>query len=183
MDNTITYNEYELVSLLQSQNSTAFSYLYDKYKGAIYNTIVLVVKNETVAEDILQQVFVQYWSKIKMYDNQKGRLFTWMINIARNASIDYLRSKTHKNESKNHSLENNVYTSNIETSNSINIDSIGLTKYVAALKEEWRVVVQQSYLQGYTHQEIAKNLNIPEGTVKTRLRSALVELRKQMIEN
>jgi RNA polymerase sigma factor (sigma-70 family) len=165
------------------QKSNAFEYLYDKYKGAIFNTIVLIVKDETIAEDLMQQVFVQYWQKINQYDTSKGRLFTWMVNIARNASIDYLRSKAYKNQSQNLSFENNVYTTNEVVINTVNIETIGLSKFITNLKQEWRVVVQQSYIQGYTHQEIAKNLQIPEGTVKTRLRNALIELRKKMTES
>jgi RNA polymerase sigma factor (sigma-70 family) len=183
LDNKIQYNEFELVEQLQHQNSSAFSYLYDNYSSAIYNAIVLIIKNETIGEDILQQVFVQYWQKIHTYDKQKGKLFTWMINIARNASIDYLRSKTNKNVSKNLSIDNNVYSSNLDSGTTININTIGLGKIIETLKEEWRIVIQQSYLLGYTHQEIAKNLQIPEGTVKTRIRSAIIELRKKMMDN
>jgi RNA polymerase sigma factor (sigma-70 family) len=183
LHNTTTYNEYELVLQLQQQSKNAFAYLYDKYNAAIYSAIVQIVKNEATAQDIMQQTFVQYWQKFAMYDNTKGRLFTWMLNIARNASIDYLRSKAAKKDSKNLSIDNNVYTSNLVTANELNIDTIGLGKYIASLKEEWRNVIQQSYLQGYTHDEIANNLQIPLGTVKTRIRSALIELRKKMTEN
>ncbi len=183
MDSAVTYNEFELVSLLQNQNQNAFSYLYDKYNGAIYNSILIIVKKVPVAEDLLQQVFVQYWQKVNTYDRDKGRLFTWMLNIAKNASIDFLRSKAHKNELKNQNIENSVYVNDIEDSNKLNIDTIGLGKHIGALKDEFKIVIQQSYLMGYTHEEISNNLNIPIGTIKTRLRNALIALRKTIIEN
>src|SRR5215217_5978773 len=93
-----TYGEAELVALLQSHNNQAFTYLYDHYSNALYGIINQIVPDPEFANDVLQEVFVNIWRKIDSYDDSKGRLFTWMLNIARNASIDKLRSKSYRND-------------------------------------------------------------------------------------
>jgi len=121
-------------------------------------------------------VFVKIWRQIDTYDDSKGRLFTWMLNIARNASIDMVRSKGFQNSRQNLELTENVYDSSGTTQT--NTDKIGLRKIVQTLKEEYKVLIELSYFQGFTQEEISRMLNIPLGTVKTRLRNALVQLRE-----
>jgi RNA polymerase sigma-70 factor (ECF subfamily) len=134
------------------------------------------VNEEELANDVLQEVFVKIWKQIDTYDTGKGRLFTWMLNIARNASIDTVRSKGFQNSRQNRELtEDNYAAAGISETKS---DQIGLRKIVHNLKEEYRVLVELSYFQGYTQDEIAKMMGIPLGTVKTRLRTALIQLRE-----
>jgi RNA polymerase sigma factor (sigma-70 family) len=123
---------------------------------------------------VLQEVFVSIWRKIDSYDATKGRLFTWMLNIARNASIDKVRSRNFQQSMKSQSLDDNELYHPVVR---IGIDDIGLKRTLGKLKDEQRLLVDLSYYQGYTHDQIAKTLNIPLGTVKTRLRSALTQLR------
>ncbi len=170
-----TYSEQELVALLQERNEKAFSYLYDNYSGAIYGIINSIVTDKDIANDVLQNVFVNIWRKIELYDPSKGRLFTWMLNIARNASIDEIRSKGFRQSQKNQSLNENVDVSSVSTGPAI--EDVGLKKVLSNLKSEWSVLVDMSFFQGFTHEEISKILNIPLGTVKTRIRSALSQLR------
>ena len=129
-----------------------------------------------MASDVLQEVFVKIWKQIDSYDHTKGRLFTWMMNVARNAGIDMVRSRNYQRVQQNHELTENVLAAggSIEK----NTDTIGLHKLVHALKEDYRVLVELSYFQGYTQEEISKIMNIPLGTVKTRLRAALIQLKK-----
>jgi RNA polymerase sigma-70 factor (ECF subfamily) len=175
MPEPVKYNEDELVLLLKQHEQQAFSYLYENYSSALYTVIVSILQDRELANDVLQEVFIKIWRQIEQYDAEKGRLFTWMINIARNASIDTLRSKGYNTQKQNRELTENVYgaagTFNIET------DTIGLRKVIANLKEEQKVLVELAYFQGYTQDEISRLLNIPLGTVKTRLRSALIQLR------
>lgn len=170
------YDEPELVRLLKQRGQPIFSYLYDNYSGALLTIIRNIVNDEDLANDVLQEVFVKVWKQIDSYDSGKGRLFTWMLNIARNASIDTVRSKSYQNNLKNRELTENVYDSG--GSSEIKTDEIGLKKVVYSLKEEYRVLVELSYFQGFTQDEIAKMLDIPLGTVKTRLRAALIQLRQ-----
>ncbi len=178
MEVVTKYNEPELVLLLQQRNKAAYSYLYDNYAGALRGVIFNIVNEEELASDILQDVFVKIWRQIESYDTAKGRLFTWMLNIARNASIDTVRSKGFRNNRNTGELTD--LTQRAAGSSEMNTDTIGLKKIVYQLKEEYRVLVDLSYFQGYTQDEIAKTLNIPLGTVKTRLRTALILLREMI---
>lgn len=162
--------------MLRQRSRHVFSYLYDNYSGALLSIIRNVVNDEELANDVLQEVFVKIWKQIDSYDSSKGRLFTWMLNIARNASIDMVRSKGFQNSQQNRELTEDVYSKG--GSSETRTDQIGLRKLVYNLKEEYRVLVELSYFQGYTQDEIAKMLKMPLGTVKTRLRTALIQLRE-----
>jgi len=170
------YSEQELVSLLLQQNSQAFGYLYDNYSSALFGIINQIVPDSDVAADVLQEVFINIWKKIDSYDETKGRLFTWMLNIARNAAIDKLRSRSYQQKLKNQPLSENVDSKANPVVNP-QVNDIGLKKLINKLKEEYRVLIDLSYFQGFTHEEISKMLNLPLGTVKTRIRSALIQLR------
>jgi RNA polymerase sigma-70 factor (ECF subfamily) len=172
------YSEAELVMLLKQRQQSAFNYLYDNYSGALFTIILNVVNDRELASDVLQEVFVKIWRQIESYDETKGRLFTWMMNISRNASIDTLRSKDFRNSQQNRELTESVYDSGGSTEQKT--DQIGLRKVVRELKEEYKVLVELSYFEGYTQDEISKMLNIPLGTVKTRLRTALTQLRQHL---
>ena len=175
MNSKITYSEQELVALLQERNESAFGYLYDNYSGALYGIINSIVTDKEIANDVMQNVFVNIWRKIDSYDASKGRLFTWMLNIARNASIDEIRSKGFRDSQKNQSLSDNVDFAGVSTAPVI--EDVGLKKVLTRLKGELRILIDMSYFQGFTHEEISKALNIPLGTVKTRIRTALIQLR------
>jgi RNA polymerase sigma-70 factor (ECF subfamily) len=175
---TVTYSEQELTEALKAKDDKAFSYLYDHYSGSLYSIIFQIVKSPEVANDILQEVFISIWRKIETYDATKGRLFTWMLNISRNASIDMLRSKNYQNSQKNQEITDNVY--GLNQVNQTNIDSIGLSKFLGKLRPEQRVLIELAYFKGYTHEEIADIEDIPLGTVKTRIRNALLQLREYL---
>ena len=162
--------------MLQQRDDHSFSYLYDNYSGALFGIINAIIPDEETVRDVLQEVFVNIWKKIELYDPTKGRLFTWMMNVARNAAIDKLRSRSYQESLKNRSIPDNVDTG-IPATVLPNTDDIGLKKILTRLKEEHRVLIDLSYFQGFTHEEIAKALDIPLGTVKTRIRSALIQLR------
>ena len=175
---TETYTEQELINALKERDNQGYGYLYDNYSGALYSIILQIVQDSELASDILQEVFINIWRKIETYDPTKGRLFTWMLNIARNASIDTLRSKGYQNSQKNQGLPENVNMTSQVTQT--NIDNIGLTKILAKLKPEHRVLIELAYFKGYTHEEIAQIEDIPLGTVKTRIRNALLQLKEYM---
>lgn len=180
MGTLVTYTEHELVTLLKDRDSKAFGYLYDHYSDAL-NTIILQIVNDTeLANDILQEVFINIWRRIESYDPFKGRLFTWMLNIARNASIDTLRSKGYQNSRKNRAIPDNVDDLRYGPTAELNIDSIGLKKTLEKLREEHRILIELAYFKGYTHEEIAEIEAIPLGTVKTRIRTALIQLREHL---
>lgn len=162
---------------LQQRSEKAFGYLYDNYSGALYGIINSIVTDKETANDVLQNVFVNIWKKIESYDASKGRLFTWMLNIARNAAIDEVRSKGYRDTQKNQPLPENVNSMGEAAVSMPAYNDVGLKKILSKLKDELRVLIDLSYFQGFTHEEISKALNIPLGTVKTRIRTALIQLR------
>jgi RNA polymerase sigma factor (sigma-70 family) len=174
---TLTYTEQELVSLLRNRDNKAYAHLYDNYAAALYSIILQIVNDAELANDVMQEVFVNIWRRIEQYDAGKGRLFTWMMNIARNASIDTLRSRSYQNSRKNQSIQDNVDTLQVTDVIQPGIDTIGLRKMLEKLKDEQRVLIELAYFKGYTHEEIAELEKIPLGTVKTRIRNALIQLR------
>jgi len=171
-----TYEEQDLILRLRQQDDQAFSYLYDHYSGALYGVIKQIVPDLELANDVLQEVFVNIWRKIGSYDASKGRLFTWMLNIARNAAIDKTRSKAYQEGLRQQSLTEDTVLTGVAVVHP-GMDDYGLKKQLLKLKEEQRLLIDLSYYHGYTHEQIAKALNMPVGTVKTRIRSALTQLR------
>ena len=176
MEPKTKYSEQELVVLLKEQNNDAFNYLYDHYSGALFTIINQIVSDKDTASDVLQEIFVNIWRKIGTYDETKGRLFTWMLNIARNAAIDKVRSKGYRDNQRTHPIAEGENAGMAMSSNPV-VNDVGLKKVLTTLNEEYRKLIDLSYFQGFTHEEIAKMLGIPLGTVKTRIRTAISQLR------
>ncbi|HEY1046014.1 MAG TPA: sigma-70 family RNA polymerase sigma factor [Bacteroidia bacterium] len=171
-------NEQELVSKLKFGDKQAFARLYDSYSSALLGVIMRTIDNEDIANDILQDVFVKIWKNIQSYQPERGRLYTWMLNIARNSAIDYSRSAQNKNEQLNQSMEDSVYHVDSSFSVKQETDVIGLKKIVEKLSEDHQIILDFVYFKGYTQDEASKALNLPLGTVKSRVRAAINELRK-----
>ena len=180
MNDTVTYNEQELVLSLKAKDQQSFGYLYDNYSGALYSIVLQVVPDRELANDVLQEVFVNIWRKIESYDPGKGRLFTWMLNVARNLAIDMVRSKAYQNSQKNQGMPEGDFFDKGGASTQLSVDNIGLKRVVDKLKAEHRVLIDLAYFKGYTHEEIAEIESLPLGTVKTRIRSALTQLRAHL---
>jgi RNA polymerase sigma factor (sigma-70 family) len=155
-------------------------YLYDHYSGAVYSVVLRVIRSEAIAEEVLQDIFLKYWNKIDTYDATKGKLFTWMINIARNQAIDRTRSREVGKERKTGGMENFVNSNSISNSEEPFVDAIGLKELLVTLPREQSFVVDYLYFKGYSQSELAEEFNIPLGTVKTRLRLAMQHLRLMM---
>lgn len=174
------YNQDELAVLIKNRDQNAFGYLYNNYSKAIFGVISNIVDDNEEAEDILQKTFLKIWNSFDFYNTEKGRLYTWMLNIARNLAIDYKRSKSNKN--KNQNVEDNVYAFNTIHAEEESHDYIGLKKVVDKLKPDHLILIELAYYLGYTQEDISKELDIPIGTVKTRMRKALLLLREQLKE-
>ncbi len=177
------YSEEELVKGLKSKDKSYFDYLYENYSGAIFGIIIGIIKDNNDAEDALQDVFVKFWRRIDQYDASKGRLYTWMLNVTRNSCIDKLRSKTFNKGSKTQSLDNSVNAIGSQFSEEQKIDHIGMQPAIEQLEPNYRILVDMVYFQGYTQADVAEELDIPLGTVKTRLRKAIMDLRKKLVSH
>lgn len=169
--------EINLVKLLQSGDETAYAELYDRYASLLFGVIVRIVSDREDAENLLQDCFVKIWLHVERFDPEKGRLATWLINIARNTAIDFTRSKYFSQKRQIQPLENFVHKEPDAVSGGLPVDTLGLWQLVGKLTPACREVIEWMYFEGYTQQEIAERFGIPLGTVKTRTRTALKELR------
>ena len=146
----------------------------------MYGTALRIIQNEEVTSEVIQDIFLKIWNKIDQYDSSKGRFFTWMLNMTRNASIDKIRSKEINKSGKTDSVDDYVYTIDSQHNTLMSVDGIGVKELMKDLAEEQQFVLLKVYFEGFTHSEIAEEYDIPLGTVKTRLRSALKHLRKRL---
>ncbi|WP_312078980.1 RNA polymerase sigma factor [Chryseobacterium sp.] len=170
------YSEDELILMISRHDENGFHYLYENYSAALYGVILNIVHSKEGAEEVIQDTFVKIWNSIGQYDKSKGRLYTWMINIARNTALDYIKSKGFQNELKNQSLPDFVYN-DTTLSVSDNQDYIGFNKILDKLEEDKKELIDLAYYQGYSQSEISDKLKIPLGTVKTKMLNALMKLK------
>lgn len=183
MQQAITVEGNVFVSKLQSGNESAFAELYDSYSAMLYGTILRIVGEPAEAENLLQDCFVKIWQHIGRYDPAKGRLATWLINIARNTAIDFKRSKFYSQTLKNQRLDNVVGHGASQAASHINQEVIGLRQLVEKLPNSCREVIEWMYFEGLTQQEISAQFGIPLGTVKSRTRLAIKHLRTYFESN
>ena len=169
-----------LVEGFKKKDVSAFETLYDMYADNICSVIQTIVKNEGRSQEICQDVFIKIWNNAESYNASKGRFFTWILNIARNAAIDETRSKSYKNQKKN--LSADYFVSILADNEEVisNVDTSGIRRMVKNLKEKCVQIIELLYFRGYTQKEAAEELEIPVGTVKTRNRSCISQMRKNM---
>lgn len=170
-----------IVEQFQKKDADAFQKLYNMYSENICGVINTIVKNNNVAEEICQDVFMKAWNNAESYNASKGRFFTWILNIARNAAIDEIRSKSHKNSKKNLSADYFVgILESMTDSEEGKEDIIGIKKLLINLKDKCIEIIELLYFKGLTQKEVSKELDIPLGTVKTRNRSCISQIRTNM---
>ena len=170
-----------LVSNFQKKDEKAFEKLYNMYSDSMHGVIYNIVRNHEIAEEVMQDVFIKAWHKAESYNATKGRFFTWILNIARNAAIDKTRSKSFKNSGKN--LNSDFFVDIIESQDSLDdsTDAIGIKKFVDKLAKKCIEVIELLYFKGFTQKEASEELNMPIGTIKTRNRNCIKELREAVL--
>jgi RNA polymerase sigma factor (sigma-70 family) len=174
-------SEEEIIRRLRAKDQKAVKYLYDNYSAALLGMIFRIVQNQETSEEILQETFVKIWVNFASYDSKKGKLYTWMLNIARNLSIDKVRSNDFKLTQQTQNLEKSVHSLNKEYQVSFDPSFIDVRDLVEKLRPEQKELIDLIYFYGYTQAEAAEKLKMPLGTVKTRVRSAIGELRKYFV--
>ncbi len=167
--------EEHIVGLLKESDKRAIPLLYENYSDTLYGVIFKVTKNSAMAEDALQETFIKIWRYAHKYDPKKAKLFTWLYRIARNTAIDKLRSHNLKFEKEIQINDSNVYKL---PSLGLNQDAIDLKEHVASLDVKYQIVLNALFFEGMTQQEASEELKIPLGTVKSRLKIGLRELKK-----
>ena len=165
----------QLVTRLKKQDRTAVGELYDAYAPALFGVVIRIVQSRELTEQVIQDTFLKAWRNIASYDAEKGRLFTWLLNIARNTAIDATRSAYFQQTKKTGSSDGLVYMAGGESTNP---DVIDVREAVGSLDEKYSSLIELVYFKGYTQEEVSEETGIPLGTVKTRLRYAITELRK-----
>jgi len=166
-----------LVEQFKQKDEKAFSSLYNMYSDSMLGVIFNIVKDTAIAEEVMQDVFIKAWNNSSSYSAKKGRFFTWILNIARNAAIDKIRSKTYKESNKN--LNSDFFVDIIESTDNLDnsTDAIGIRKIVSRLADKCKKIIDLLYLKGYTQKEASETLEMPIGTIKTNNRSCIKELR------
>ena len=166
-----------LISKFQQKDEKAFEELYRMYGKSMQGVIYNIVRDHDIAEEVMQDVFVKAWYNSSSYSAEKGRFFTWILNIARNAAIDKTRSKEFKNSKKN--LDAEYFVDVLEHADSLDnqTDAIGIKKFVKQLAKKCIEVIELLYFKGFTQKEASEKLGIPIGTIKTHNRNCIQQLR------
>jgi RNA polymerase sigma-70 factor, ECF subfamily len=167
--------EQHIVNLLKEGDKRAIPLIYENYSHSLLGVISKITHDEAMAQDALQESFIKIWRYSKKYDPSKAKLFTWLYRIARNTAIDKLRSHNIKFEKEVQIADTNVYK--LSTSG-LNHDTIDLQKHVATLDLKYQTVLKALFFEGMTQQEASDELDIPLGTIKSRLKIGLRELKK-----
>lgn len=167
--------EQNIVKLLENGDKKALNLLYENYSDSLYGVILKITKNEEVAQDALQESFIKIWKNSKKYDSSKAKLFTWLYRIAKNTAIDKLRSFNNRFEKEIQIDKSDVY---ILPAHNLNQDVIDLKDHVGRLDNKYQIVLNALFFEGLTQQEASEELDIPLGTIKSRLKIGLRELKK-----
>ena len=166
--------EKEIVGLLEKGDKKAINLLYENYADALYGVIQKIISDEDTAQDVLQESFVKVWRYSKKYDASKAKLFTWLYRIAYNTAIDKVRSLKNKSDNEIQIETSSVYKI---TSNELNQDVLDIKKHLGTLDEKYQIVLHALFFEGMTQQEASEELDIPLGTIKSRLKIGLRELK------
>jgi RNA polymerase sigma-70 factor (ECF subfamily) len=167
--------ENHIVELLQERNDKAISLLYDHYGDTLFGIAYKVVKDEELAQDVVQESFVKIWKKSDTYDPAKAKLFTWLFRITRNTAIDKLRSLQTKSDKEIQIDVSNVYRIGVD---GIRPEFMDVKENLEKIESKYQVVLDALFFQGMTQQEASEELDIPLGTIKSRLKIGLRELGK-----
>lgn len=170
------FNGQALYNLIRQDPDRVFRELYKRYSSAIFGHLIQLLKVQEDAEEVMQESFVKIWKNLDGYDPKKGRVFTWMLRIARNTGIDQIR----KNRNLNNKKSNTPIESVSIASEDIKMTDSGLMKVIDSLDDNQKFLVNTLIFKGYTQQEVADEFDIPLGTVKSRFRAAMKKLRENL---
>jgi RNA polymerase sigma-70 factor, ECF subfamily len=177
--------EQALMRQIAHKNEAALEELYDRYATLLYSTILAIVKHPHEAEDVLQEVFLHIWNTAAQFDATRGNVYAWLITMTRNRAIDKLRSKHFK--AHNNTLSDEYLLDHADTM-AVPLDALIMTERAALVRSaleniptEQATVLTMAYFQGHSQSEIAALLNVPLGTVKTRMRQGLQKLSRLLV--
>jgi len=174
----------------QFRSEACFAELYDRYCGRVYSLLVHMLRTDEDAQDLLQEVFAQVWQKAPLYLETRGNVAAWILSLARNRAVDELRSRRYRERGKETGLAigddrpeifNLVAETSLPDKDLHTADAQREIKSaLLELSSVHRSVIDLAYFGGLTHTEIAIELQMPVGTVKTKLRQAVLILGKAL---
>lgn len=164
-----------LIARTRQRNQDAFATLYDRYSPLVYSVALRVLKNPTAAEDVLHDIFLQFWHAPEKFEAARGNLASWLAVIARNRAIDGTRREKPRVDPEDVVLVSPV---DIHSDAERSMVAEKVRNVLKAMPEAQRSAVEMAFFDGMTHVEIADKTHQPLGTVKTRIRSALILIRK-----
>ncbi len=177
---TDSSGEAALIERLRQRDPDALASAYDRYSPIVYSLFLRITRDQSVAEDLVQELFIRVWSHAGSFDERKGALGVWILSIARNMAIDYIRSAHARFSTKLRPIEHADRRGSSKTGGDAEglIDqSRAVNAAFASLNLNQQRVVELAYFQGFSQSEIATHLQEPLGTVKSWMRSALISLR------
>ncbi|MBV6479942.1 MAG: ECF RNA polymerase sigma factor SigK [Ignavibacteria bacterium] len=173
-----------LLEKISEKDTNALSKFYDIHSRHIFSLIFYILKNESEAEDVLQEVFIQIWDKVNTYDKSLGSPISWIVKIARNKAIDRLRSKSFKKRTGETDIERFYDIADDSDNPEKHADSkkhrAEIADALKELKDDQKELIEFAYFRGYSQSELAEHFKIPLGTVKTRMRTAMMILRNKL---
>jgi RNA polymerase sigma-70 factor, ECF subfamily len=170
-----TEDDASLLALVRTGNEQAMASLFDRYSSVVYSVALRVLRDPASAEDVLQEIFMQVWRNPDSFSATRGSLGGWLAVVSRNRSIDALRRKRPTDSIEDVILASPYNLANEAERNSLIERARGV---IVKLPVEQRKTLEMAFFDGLTHSEIAEMTGDPLGTVKTRIRSALLTLRK-----
>jgi RNA polymerase sigma-70 factor, ECF subfamily len=180
MSEHLTPNDQELVERVAQQDQAALTALYQRYGTLVYSLAYRVLNNAHLAEEVTQDTFMKVWRGSTRWDSERGRFSSWLLTIARYTAIDRLRQEQRHTTANATSLDDAppVSTDIGRPDDPLLQDGQLLRQLMQQLPEEQSQVIKMAFFMGLTHRELAEKLNLPLGTVKTRVRLGLQKLRK-----
>jgi RNA polymerase sigma-70 factor (ECF subfamily) len=171
-----------LVTRMQRRDPNALAELYDRYGRVTFSLIVRIVRDAATAEDLVQETFLRVWNRVHGFDAQKGSIGPWLLAVARNRAIDYLRSAggRERNAVEFEETDHPALYCDMERE-LLSADKLRRVKTaVEKLSPNYRQVIELAYFEGLSQSEMAERMGQPLGTVKTWVRVALKTLRDEL---
>lgn len=171
----------ELIARIAREDRDAFRLFYDRYGSRVLAYVRMLSRQREAAEDIVQEVFLSVWRKAKSYRPDRGDVPGWLYTIARNRLVDLWRRRAVRGD-EDTSFDLTRLDSG-ETGAEGHVVSLSVRKALASLKVEQRQALELAYFGGLTYEETARELDLPLGTLKSRIRAGLALLRNLLSES